>query len=131
MRRILVLHCFLLAALLVALPGCGKLHYESTVELGAGEVELILVDPPKREQQISVTVTSSGSPINVYVVLAKDKEVAKEALLNGQKPAASLAGKVKTQEATLEATVPANTGFVILLGGASKSSQVKVKVTGR
>ena len=61
----------------------------------------------------------------------KDKEAAKQALLDRKKPAASFAGKVKTQEATLEATIPANTGFAILLGGASKNSQVKVKVTGR
>jgi hypothetical protein len=126
-----ILRRFLLAASLLAVPGCGqKLYHENTVQLGAGEVQLILIDAPKREQRVSLTVSSGGSPVDVYVVAEKDKEAAKEAVLDGKKPSASLAGKVKVQDATLEATIPANTAFAILLGGASKSSTVKVKVTG-
>lgn len=132
MRGNLRLRSSLLASIVLALPGCGqKLYHETTVQLSAGEVQLLLIDAPRRDQKISVTVTSSGSPIDVYVVLAKDKEAGKEALLNGKKPTESLAGKVKTQDATLEANIPANTEFAVLLGGASKSSQVKMKVTGR
>lgn len=132
MRTIRSRHGLFLAILFLALPGCGqKLDYESTLELNAGEVQSLAVDAPRREQKVSVTVTSSASPIDVYVVLEKDKEAAKQALLDGKQPAESLARKVKTQDATLEATIPANTKFTILLGGASKSSQAKVKVTGR
>jgi hypothetical protein len=101
------------------------------VQLDAGEVQSLSVEPPKRDQKVSVTATSSSSPIDVYLVLDKDKEAGKQALLDGKKPAASLARKAKTQDATLEATIPANTGFAVLLGGAGKSSQVKIKVTGR
>jgi hypothetical protein len=100
-------------------------------QLEAGDVHLVLVDPPRREQQVRVTVTSSGSPVTVYIVLNKDKEAAKQALLDGKNPVGALDGKAKTQDATLEATIPANSGFAILLGGASKSSQVRVKVAGR
>jgi hypothetical protein len=131
MRRILSLRRCLVAALLLALSGCTRLSYETTIQLGAGEVQSLSIDPPRREQKVSVTVTSSAAPVDVYVVLEKDKEAAKEALLDHKKPAASLAGNVKTQEATLEATIPANTPFAILVGGASKTSQVKVKATGR
>jgi hypothetical protein len=132
MRNMLCLRRSLLAIVLLALPGCGqKLDYETTVDLDEGQVQSIAIDAPKREQKVSVTVTSSGSPIDVYVALDKDKEAGKQALLDRQKPAQSLAHKVKTQEANLEATIPANTGFAILLGGANKNSRVSVKVTGR
>jgi hypothetical protein len=132
MRTLRILRCCFLTSIFVALAGCGqKLDYETAVQLEAGDVQLLAIDPPKREQKVTVTVTSSGSPISVYVILGKDKEAAKQALLDSKKPTGALASNVKTQEATLEATIPANTGFGVLLGGASKSSQVKVKVTGR
>jgi hypothetical protein len=132
MQTILRLRRPLLAALLLVVAGCGqKLNYDTTVQLGDGEVQSLSIEPPKREQKVSVTVTSSGSPIDVYIVLDKDKEAAKQALLDRKKPAEALASKVKTQDATLEATIAANTGFAVLLGGANKNAQVKVKVTGR
>src|SRR5262245_432385 len=106
----------LLAILFLALPGCGqKLDYESSMQLDAGDVQWISIDSPKREQRVSVTVTSSGSPVDVYVVLGKDKEAAKQALLDTKKPTESLANKVKTRESTLEVTIPANTGFAVLV----------------
>jgi hypothetical protein len=126
------LRCSVPVFLILALAGCGqRLDYESTVQLDAGEVQSLGVDPPRREQRVSVTVTSTSVPVDVYVVLEKDKESGKQALLDVKKPAESLASKTKTQQATLEATIPAKTGFAILLGGATKSSQVKVKVIGR
>jgi hypothetical protein len=121
---------YLLVALLLVLPGCQKLNYETTVQLGDGDVQLVLVDPPRSEQKVHITAASSGSPVDVYVVLDKDKEAAKQALLDGKKPAAVLVSETKTRDASLEATIPAKSGFAILLGGASKSSEVKVKVTG-
>ena len=132
MPRIVSLRRCLLATTLLLLPACGqKLDYESTLQVDDAQVQSISVDPPKKEQKVNVVVTSSASPVDVYVVLEKDKEAGKQSLLNGNKPAESLTGKLKTQDTTLEATIPANTGFAILLGGASKSTQVKVKVTGR
>jgi hypothetical protein len=130
--RTVLYHLSLLAFLFLALPGCGqRLNYETTVDLPEGEVQSLMIDAPKREQKVSVTVSSAGSPIDVYVVLDKDKEAGKQALLDHKKPAGSLASKTKTQDATLEVAIPANTGFAILLGGASKNSRVTVKVTGR
>jgi hypothetical protein len=130
MRKIVSLRGCLFLAVLLTLPGCGRLNYETTVPLGAGEIQALRIDAPRREQKVSVTVTSAGSPVDVYVILEKDKAAAEEALLDRKKPAASLAGTMKVQEATLQATIPANTAFVVLLGGANKPSQVKVKVTG-
>jgi hypothetical protein len=121
-----------LAILLVALPGCGqRLNYDTTVDLREAEVQSLTVDAPKKEQKVTITVSSAGSPIDVYVVLDKDKEAGKQALLDYKKPTGSLAGKTKTQDATLEATIPAKTEFAVLLGGANKSTRVTVKVSGR
>jgi hypothetical protein len=132
MRTNLCLRGFLLAAVLAVLPGCGqRLNYETTVHLSDGDVQLVLVDPPRSEQNVTVTATSSSSPVDVYLVLDKDKEAAKQTLLDRRKPAAVLAGVAKTRDATLEATIPAKSGFAILLGGASKQSEVRVRVTGR
>jgi hypothetical protein len=131
MRRMTTAFSGLPIALLLALPGCGRLGYETTVQLGAGEVQALSIDAPRSEQKVSVAVTSSGSPVDVYAVVEKDKEAAKEALLDRRKPAAFLAGQAKTQDATVEATVPGHTAFVILVGGASKPTQVHVKVMGR
>ncbi len=123
--------CSLWAISLLLLSGCGqKLDYETSLDLDEGQVQSISVDPPKREQKVSVTATSSSSPIDVYVVLDKDKEAGKQALLDRRKVAAALASQTKTQSATLEVTIPANTGFAILAGGAGKSSHVTVKVRG-
>jgi hypothetical protein len=128
----MTLRRYLLIILLLPMAGCGqKLDYETTLLVGDGEVQTLSIDPPKRAQKVSVTATSSGSPVSVYVVLEKDKESAKQALLDGKKPAQALIGTAKTKDATLEANVPAQTAAVVLVGGARKSSEVKVKISGR
>ena len=118
--------------LLVLAAGCqAPLNFEKTVQLGAGDVQAFPVDAPRREQKVSVAVTSSNSPLDVYIVLEKDQEATKQALLAYRKPASVLAGMEKTQEARLEATIPARNAFVVMLGGATKDTSVKLKLTGR
>ncbi len=121
--------CFLASAVLLA--GCQKLDYEQTLKMEAGDVKSFPVDPPRSEQKVTVTVTSTIAPVNVYLVLEKDQEAALKALDHYQKPVNPLASQEKTQDATLEATVPAKTGYVVLLAGATKDTEVKIKITGR
>ncbi len=117
---------------LLLLAGCGqKLNYESTLQLEVGDVQAIAIDPPVKEQKVTVTVTSTASPVDVYLVFAKDKESGKRALLDRKPPAEPLAAKAKTTDAVLEATIPAGSGFVVLLGLANKSTSVKLKVSGQ
>jgi hypothetical protein len=113
------------------MTGCQKLDDERTFEVGPGKIRSMLIDPPTKEQKVTVTISSSISPVTVYVVPAKEQEAAERAMESGKQPNQSFAGKEKSQEATLEATIPANTGYAIIVGGAIKDSQVKVKVTGR
>src|SRR5438552_193693 len=109
--------------LALSVPGCQwPLNYEKTAQMSVGDVQVFPVEAPKRDQKIAVAVSSSNGPVNVYVVLEKDQEAAKRALLDGRKPANSLGDKEKMQEATIEATIPAKNGFVVMLGGVTKDT---------
>jgi hypothetical protein len=52
-------------------------------------------------------------------------------MMENKVPATPLAGKDKAEDITLEATVPAKTGFVLLLRADKKDADVAVKVAGR
>ena len=114
--------------------GCQRLDTERTLNLEPTQSHALLFDAPRSEQQVSVTIHSPGAPVEVYVVLEKNREQAMQTLEQGRRPAKEqlLASKDKAEEATLETTVPARNAFAVLLNSkASKAAQVKVKVTGR
>jgi hypothetical protein len=115
-----------LASLVMA--GCQRINQERTIHLESGDVQAIIVDPPSNEQKIMVKITS-GSPIDAYVVLERDLQTAKQALLDSRSVKTALASKQKDQNPTLEATIPSRNGFAILLAGARKSTEAKVKIT--
>jgi hypothetical protein len=117
-------------ALLALLSGCQRLRYDKTVTVDAGNVQTISIDPPRSEQKVHVSVKSPGVPLDVYVVLDKDLPAIRETLLNQQRPEKSLASKMRSEEADLDATIPAKNGFSVLLTGAQKANSVQVKVTG-
>jgi len=123
--------CGLVGLALLATMGCQKLNYEKTISIDIGEVQSILIDAPKRDQKVSVAISSPDSAVNVCVVLEKDQGAAKKSLLDGKKPAEALANKDKVKDDTLEASIPGGSDFAVLLSGAAKSTQVKVKITGR
>jgi hypothetical protein len=82
---------------------------------------------------VKVEVKSDSSPVAVFLVLEDDAETVKKNVLHGTTPdkAKVLARTDKnSQEATLEATVPAKKGFAVVLGDASKDTQVNLKITG-
>jgi hypothetical protein len=95
-----------------------------------GDYKTFEMDPPRREQKVIITVTSSAAPVNVYLVAADDLQAATKAVEHFGKPANPLASQEKTQDATLEATIPAKTGYAVLLAGATKETEVKIKITG-
>jgi hypothetical protein len=97
----------------------------------AGDVHLVSFDAPRTEQKVHVQVSSPDVPIDVHVVLQKDQDQARSDVLNYKKPTGSLVSKEKSREASLDATIPAGSGFAVLLSGAGKKTPVTVKVTGR
>jgi hypothetical protein len=122
----------LLVLVLLGSSGCQRLNHEATVQVEPTGVQSTIISAPRSDQKVAVDVSSPGAPVNVYVVLEKDEEAARDALGRQQKPANVLAGKEKVEQDTLETTIPAGKGFAVLLGSASnKTAQVKLKVTGR
>jgi hypothetical protein len=123
----------LLLCLWTALPmqaGGPQLRYEKSFDLAPGAVRSVILDALSGEIKARIAVKSPGVPIHVYVVLEKDQDAAVDKLLQGKRPEKLLASKEKTEDALLEAKVPAKTAFaVLLIGAADRKAAVKVKVT--
>jgi hypothetical protein len=130
MRTRVCLVCALLAATLLP-AGCQPLKYDKTLTVESGQLQFLEFDPPRYDQKVTVQVTAKGAPVSAYVVRTDDRSAAEEALLSGQAPKSALAGKDKADDMTLEATVPAKTGFVVILKAHGSNADVTVKVTGR
>lgn len=131
MRRI---SGILLVLALLVLAGCGqKINLDRKIKLEPSDVQAIIVDAPKGEQNIVVTTSTPGAPISVFVVEEADLESAKQALLSGKAPAKHLAKQEKTESGNLSAKIPAKTGYAIVLHSppGTKSTEASVKVTGK
>ena len=133
MRRSAFAVSAMMALSVVMVQGCQRLNEEQNVTLGVGEVKGLSIEPPRSEQKVTVTVTSSASPVDVYVVLDPNRAAVSQSLEKGMAPEASkvLASQKKVQEASLEATIPAKTAYAVVLAGATKDTQVKLKIQGR
>ena len=119
----------ILSMTLVACAGCQRISVEKSVTMDVGDVKgAALIDGPKSEQKIKVEFTSSESPINVFVVLGNDSNKILDELFKPTPKADIRAKTEKAKEGTLEATIPANQDYGIYLSGASKKTEVKVKV---
>jgi hypothetical protein len=129
MRRTSSWHAYLVGIAILVLPGCQRLHYQTNFKLNKGDFETCSVLPPRTAQEVTVTITSPGSPVEAYVVLEKDREAAQKAVHNDLEPANALA-KGRGEELTLSVSIPAKSGFSILVGGASKPCKGQIKATG-
>jgi hypothetical protein len=125
--------CLGLSVLLGLAAGCQRLDVDRTINLEPGEVRDIIIGAPRSQQNVKVDVSASGAPVDVYVVLEAERAGVEDSLTLSKRPdtAKLLASQQKVTTATLEATVPAKNDFAILLAGAAKPAEVKVKVTGR
>jgi hypothetical protein len=119
-----------LAAVLLT-AGCQKLNFEKTQALGPGDVRSFEIDAPKRDQTVSIEVSSSAAPITVCVATEDRSSAVEQALVSGKKPEGTLAHKEKVQNETIEVTAPAKKKFVVFLAEASKETQVSVKIKGK
>ena len=127
------LFCVALTILFAGAIGCGqKLNIDRTITVGPMEVQSILVDAPKGDQKLTVDVSSPGVPVNVYVVFDADQQAVKDLMLAGKAPDASkfVAGQQKVEAVELTTLVPAGKAFGVMIGGAKKKTDVKVKVKG-
>jgi hypothetical protein len=113
--------------------GCQKVDQEKTVSIGPGDVVApMIVDAPRSEQKIVVTVVGPpGVPVRVHVVREKDRAGLEEKLKTSKKLESSeflAASPGAAEDTTLEATIPAGTEYAVVLSGAAKSGEVKVKL---
>jgi hypothetical protein len=125
---------FLICALsvgMLALTGCQRLNVEKTVTIDPTAVYALIVPAPSYEQKVTVHISSPGVPVTAYLVRESEQAAAQAKLESEKTPASSFAGKEKSEDITLEATIPAKTEYVLLIRSGSKKTEVKVKLTGR
>ena len=108
-----------------------RLSEDRKFRLEVGDAKSFAFDGPRSQQQVTVTLQSSSSPVNVYLVLEKDLEAARAAVLEPRRPDAPLVAQEKTQDAKLDATVPAKEGYAVLVSGASLDTDISLKIRGR
>jgi hypothetical protein len=127
--RLFLALCF--TALVLLASGCQRsLSLEKTVKLLPGDVQApAIVDAPRAEQKVRVSVTSA-EPVDLDVVLEANRAAVTEGIQANRRPAADkvLASKEQTKADTLSVTIPAGKEFAVLLSGAKKETEAKVTV---
>ncbi len=77
MRRLIRVTPLLILAAFLCVGGCQKVNVSKDYPLNPGDIKVIIVDAPVRDQDASVTVDSTG-PIDVYIAAMTDAEEANE-----------------------------------------------------
>ncbi len=117
--------------ILAVLPGCAqRVSVERTVTLEPGDIlQPAIVDAPRGQQKVRVEV-GAAEPVDVDVALESDANPIMDALRAGKRPDAAkvLASKQGARNETLEATIPAGKSYTVILSGARKKTEVKLKV---
>jgi hypothetical protein len=116
---------------LLLLTGCQPLKFEKTETIPAGEVKLYTFDAPRYDQKLTVKVSSPGAPVSIWLVKEEDGEAARSRLESDKPPTSSIASKENSEDITMEATIPAKTGYVLLVRSDKKKAEVKINVNGR
>ena len=101
--------------------GCGpRLLDERDVSLELGDIQPIMFGPFNKEQTVTVSASSPGAPVSVYVFEIDQTELVDYAITYGREPQKILAGTASTEDVTLTAVVPAD-----------KEAVVRLQLTGR
>jgi hypothetical protein len=124
---------FYLSFLLPVLAGgCQPINVESNYTIPEGGSQSAAFTAPRYTQKIKVTVTPQDGPVSAYIVKDPDGKFGDSAPLS-KPPAELIIAKrdaERTEEYTIDATIPAKTPYAILLY-AKRKTDVKLKVTGR
>src|SRR5438477_9826557 len=70
---------------LLAVSGCQKVNATKEYKMNAGEVQFMEIDPPNRDQDVTVTIDSSG-PVDVFLVSKSDGDAAVKSVEPPTKP---------------------------------------------
>lgn len=121
--------CFLMFTV-----GCQRVSQQKTEALEAMEVKApFIVDGPSSEQNVTVAVSpEKGSPVDVFIVLEKDRQAVTDDLQNGREPKKTLGGQRKIEnDTTVTAKVPAKSEYAVIVGNSRKATKVTLKLDGR
>ena len=122
-----------LLAVTVLLAGCKlkRVEDEKSVMLGANmPTGLMEIPGQPKDMQVTVTATSSGAPVTLYLVLKADADKLMGQLERNEDSTLVLAKSSPGENVTLEGTAPANKDCM-LIGVSDKKAEVKTKIVGR
>jgi len=126
---------YLLPLLLCLAVGCQRVRIEKSYKMEAQAVQLLGVDPPAYQQQVKVTVEPVSAGVKAYLVKEVDEKIAQDALGSEKEPRADIVlgsgGSEQARPFSFEATIPAKTGYTVLLKTATKGTDVKVTIVGK
>jgi hypothetical protein len=122
---------WLAVGLLAAVAGCqSRLNLDHTLDVDVGSSKDVVIDAPRYDQKVAVTV-ESDNPVSVYVCLLDNRKAVHDALDKGKKPEGVLASKEQVQTDTFDVTVPAKQQAVVLVEAGTKAAKVKLKIKGQ
>ena len=112
----------------IALAGCSKIHEKKEFSLDTGGYKTLEITAPLSEQKVKVTLTADQA-VNIYVLLEKDMPKGKgDDFDPDMMKVTFIASQKNAKDASLDATIPAKEKYVIIVSGATKKTNVTVKI---
>jgi hypothetical protein len=119
---------FCLAALACAIGCTPRLDLNETIPIAPGSAQQRILPAVRQAQKIKIDVQATGSPVDVFVYLEKNKDAAqKEIYANGGPNL--LAAKKKIDSAQFEVSIPPAESTVIDIMPGLKKATVVLKAT--
>jgi hypothetical protein len=114
------------------LTGCQRTIADQTLKVETNTTKRLDIDGPTYAQKAVVEVNSSAGPVDVWIVLEKDRSAVEGRLLNNKEPAPDkvVGSKKKFESGTVEGNIPAGQAYSVIVSGAKKKGDVHLKVTG-
>ena len=112
--------------------GCGKtLDQDASFDVPM-EGKFLTVEPITTEQNVKVTGTATGAPVNVYLYLEKNRQAAEKDILAKKLVSPVIPAKVEKAETfTLTATIPANETAVVQVTRAGMAAKVQLRISNK
>lgn len=120
----------LLALALVLVAGCGgpaKYAAEKYVSVGPKEEQYVPMLGPEKTAKVSVTATTGGVPVELYLVTANNPEEA-ERIVRKQDTKNFIASRINKVDPAMEGTLPAGATYVIAVVNDSQDKTALVTI---
>jgi hypothetical protein len=116
--------------LAVGAVGCRtKLDKSLSYDTSEGYTKSVTIDAIKNEQQVKITGTTTGGPVDVFVYLTKDKKDADRDIISKKFGAKILAKQLKTDKVDLQVTIPANEEADVRIDRAGAPAKAQLRIT--